>query len=268
MPDPTTRPATANPNQHPEPRSTLPLIAPNKQHEVQLTIDTHPEIDTMDEEARGEIIDITARRINPKHGEKPWGRKARNNDANNPNCNTDGMTYLRIDGLFEIYDCISGIDGESSWEGYGPYAPGENGYWWPPNPVEDTGGGGDGGGGGSELEGRVAALEAQVAELQADNQALAENGRALAERLTAVEQKQAQPYRAHGPVDLPIVLESLTRLRCKGDIDVEVKPGQATPPATSEGDPPSLVDVGILKRILERLRPDEPERPDRPGDRP
>ena len=247
-----------NPNNHPLPRSPLPLVAPNMQHEVQATIDTHPEIDTMDEEARGEIIDITARRLNPRHGEKPWGRKARNNDPNNPNCNTDGMTYLRLDGLFEIYDCISGIDGNATWSGYGPYAPGENGWWWPPNPVEDEGsGGGDGGGGTGDL----AALEARVTELEGAVATLTAEQTALAERLAAVEAVQAQPFRAHGPVDLPIVLESLTRLRCKGDIDVDVKPGEATPPPTSAGDPPSAIDAVLLKRIIDRIRDDDSEGP-------
>lgn len=252
-------------NQHPQPKSTLPLIAPNKQSEVQQTINEHPEIDTMDEEARGEIIDITARRINPGGGEKPWGRKARFNDPNNPNLNTDGMTYLRLDGLFEIYDCISGIDGQSSWEGYGPYAPGENGYWWPPNPVED---GGDTGGGGTgdfaALEARVTALEARVGEVEAQLDELRTANAALDERLSRVEATQAQPFRAHGPVDLPIVLESLTRLRAKGDIDVDVKPGEAVPPPTVDSDGPDLVDVVVLKRVIDRLRPEEPERPERP----
>jgi len=257
MQNPPDRP---NPNNHPEPRSTLPLVAPNMQHEVQASIDAHPEIDTMDEEARGEIIDITARRINPAHGEKPWGRKARNNDPNNPNCNTDGMTFLRFDGLFEIYDVISGTDGQSSWSGYGPYAPGENGFWWPPNPVDDDGNGDSGGGEGlAALEARVDALEADVEILQQQNATLTESNASLSERLAAVEHTQAQPFRAHGPVDLPIVLESLTRLRCKGDIDVDVKPGQATPPPVHEGDEPGLLDLLALKRLLGRRDDDGDE---------
>jgi hypothetical protein len=230
-----------NPNNHPQPRSTLPLIAPNKQHEVQKTIDEHPEIDTMDEEARGEIIDITARRINPAHGTKPWGRKARNNDPNNPNCNTDGMTYLRLDRLFEIYDVIRGDNGQSTWDGYGPYAPGENGYWWPPNEVEGENGAAEGEL--EELEERVDRLEVKTSDLQQQIDALFDRCVAMDARLATVEHTQAQPFRAHGPVDLPIVLESLTRLRCKGDIDVDVKPGTATPPATSSGgnDPADMI---------------------------
>jgi uncharacterized coiled-coil protein SlyX len=247
-----------NPTKHPVPKSTLPLIAPNEQAEVQKTIDEHPEIDTMDEEARGEIIDITARRINPAHGEKPWGRKARNNDPNNPNLNTDGMTFLRPDGLFEIYDCISGIDGQSTWDGYGPFAQGENGYWWPPNPVEDTGDGGsvidD-----SELAARVAALEevveAQEVAIEALQQTVhahTEQIAALDQRLAALEASAGGPYHCHGPVDLPIVMESLTSLRARGDINVAVTPGEAEPPPPPSDDGVSLGDLALVKWLRGR----------------
>src|SRR5262245_31274852 len=117
-------------------------MAPDRSADIQATIDTHPQIDSMDEEQRGAILDHTARRINPAHGERPWGRKSRTNDPNNPYLNTDGFCFFRPDGLFEIYDCISGIDGSATWDGYGPYSPGENGWWWPPNPVDDSCGSG------------------------------------------------------------------------------------------------------------------------------
>jgi hypothetical protein len=229
----------------------VPLIAPNQYAAVQQTIAEHPEIDTMDEEARGEIIDITARRLNPGHGEKPWGRKARNNDPNNPALNTDGMTFLRPDGLFEIIDVISGVDGSATWDECGAFAPGENGYWWPPNEVEDSGGGG--GVPPSDLEPRVAALEAQVAELAQQN---ADQQQVIDDLIAKLEAFVTGGLHCHGPVDLPLVLESLTRLRAKGDISVEVKPGHATPPPESTGEPPSLVDAVLLKRLLDRLRPE------------
>jgi hypothetical protein len=223
----------------------LPLMAPDMSAQVQQTIDEHPEIDTMDEAERGAIIDITDWRVNGGI-DRPWGRKARNNDPHNPDLNTDGMTYLRPDGLFEIYDCISGINGQATWDGYGPFAPGENGYWWPPQPVEDqplpppT----------NDYQGQIDALHDRVETLET-NYAL------LEERLDSLEAKLAEPLHCHGPVDLPIVLESLTRLRAKGDIDVAVQPGQATPPPVATGEPPSVVDAVLLKRLLERLRPEE-----------
>lgn len=244
-----------NPNAHPTPSSTGTLLASDQQHEVQRTIDEHPEIDTMGDDAeRGQIIDITARRINPGGGEKPWGRKARSNDPNNPNCNGDGMTFLRPDGLFEIYDCISGVDGQSSWEGWGPYAPGENGYWWPPNPVEDGGEGGQSG----TIEARIVALETQVATLAGQVSDLQGQSQNLDARIATIEAALAQGFHTHGPVDLPIVVESLTRMRAKGDIDVTVKPGHATPPPVSTDDsgPASIL---VIKRLLDRVRPEDDE---------
>jgi len=76
-------------------------------------------------------------------------------------------------------------------------------------------------------------------------------------QLAALETAQAQPQRAHGPVDLPIVLRSLTSLRAIGDIDVEVKPGTATPPAASGSEASDLATVVALKKLLARR--DQPE---------
>jgi hypothetical protein len=244
----------SNTHAHPTPATAIPLMAPDMHHEVQRTIDEHPEIDSMDEEQRGEIIDITAWRINGGI-ETPWGRKARSNDPNNPNLNTDGMTYLRPDGLFEIYDCISGIDGNATWDGYGPYAPGENGYWHPPMPVDDQpvpGPTPD-----AELVARVEALETSVAALAGHVSGLMVTVGDLAGEVAGLTAKLAEPLHAHGPVNLPIVLESLTSLRCIGDIDVDVKPGAATPPPDTAGDPPSPASIVLLKRILDR-RDDTP----------
>lgn len=68
----------------------------------------------------------------------------------------------------------------------------------------------------------------------------------------------SQPMRAHGPVNLPIVFESLTSLRCKGDIDVQVKPGQATPPPDTSSEPSDLATVVMLKKLVARRNePDE-----------
>ena len=234
--------------------NSIPLMAPNMQSQVQQTIDQHPEIDSMNEEERGAIIDITDWRVNGNI-ETPWGRKARVNDPNNPQLNTDGMTYLRPDGLFEIYDCISGIDGNATWEGYGPYAPGENGYWWPPQPVE--GGGTPTPPPAEDLEPRVEALELQVGTLNEQMTTVNGNISALFNQVDALTQKvdNPAPLHAHGPVDLPIVVESLTRMRAKGDIDVEVVEGAATPPNSSD-EQLTVAEIVMLKRLL-GSRPEE-----------
>jgi hypothetical protein len=222
----------------------VPLLAPNQEHEVSRTMAEHPEIDTMNEATRGEIISLTAARLNG-YRDRPWGRKARNPpEAPDPNLNTDGMTFLRPDGLFEIIDVISGTDGSATWDECGAFAPGENGYWYAV-PGDQSGSSGE--------------IAAAIEELHAADHALQQQIDGLNMRLTALETAVAQPSRAHGPVDLPIVLESLTRLRAKGDIDVEVKPGAATPPAPPTGEPPSVVDVVLLKRLLDRLRPETVE---------
>lgn len=110
----------------------------------------HPEIDRMDEEARGRAVDYLAIELNALEKERrtvgaatadPWGRKARQRrDSEDPasgfNKNTDGLTFLRADGRFEIIDCISGANGEATWDHAGIFSQGENGYWAPPDPVE------------------------------------------------------------------------------------------------------------------------------------
>jgi len=236
---------------YPTPRSTLPLIAPDMHAEVQRTIDEHPEIDSMDEAQRGQIIDVTDWRINGGL-DRPWGRKARNNDPNNPNLNTDGMTYLRPDTLFEIYDCISGIDGNATWDGYGPFAQGENGYWWPPQPVDNQPLPPDPPADLADLEARVTALEADVARHD-------EEIAALTSYVQNLEARLAHGLHAHGPVDLPIVFASLTSLRARGDINVAVKLGAATPPAGDMADPPDALSVAELRRLA-GLREDEDAR--------
>jgi len=54
---------------------------------------------------------------------------------------------------------------------------------------------------------------------------------------------------AHGPINLPIVLVEGPNLRCKGDIDVAVKPGKATPPDMSDN-PPNPAKLALLLRRL------------------
>lgn len=151
----------------------------------------HTEIDLLDENQRGQILDITAERLN-KGARGPFGRKARNADGSNKN--TDGLTYLRTDGLFEIYDVINGTDPLAhetddvraradrgrfaTWDEYGPFRQGENGYWAPADPVNGSGGGTGGGNpGGGETPTMDARILADIAALRlelADTRALVE----------------------------------------------------------------------------------------------
>ena len=108
------------------------LLARNERGVVAEVMLDHPEIDTRKEETRGRILDYVAAELNAGRVQ-PWGRKARMPDGSNKN--TDALTYLRPDGLFEIYDAISGVDGSATWDAYGPFRQGENGYWTPADPV-------------------------------------------------------------------------------------------------------------------------------------
>ena len=113
-----------------------------------------------------------------------------------------------------------------------------------------------------DYQDQIDALNDRLEALEASNATLEASNATLEERLTVVETALAGGFHAHGPVNLPIVLESLTSLRCKGDIDVTVKPGQATPPDMSAGDPPDAATIvmarELLRRLRERLEVDEP----------
>ena len=124
-------------------------------------------------------------------------------------------------------------------------------------PVQGAdGGGGNGGTGGGD----TSALEARVAELESKSETQAGEIAALTERLTVIEDVLSGPFHAHGPVDLPIVLRNWTSLRALGDIDVEVRPGQAVPPPPGE----EIDNAGLkLALLLRRLR-DRNDAPDEP----
>ena len=111
-------------------------IAPNKLSTIEKMIHDHPEIDTMDENERGKILDYSAKFDNPPNVDRPWGRKARNADGSNKN--TDGYCFLRPDGKFEIYDVINGTNGKASWDFAGVVKQGENGWWAPAEPVDNV----------------------------------------------------------------------------------------------------------------------------------
>ena len=108
------------------------LQAPNRLADVAFVMHSHPEIDRMSEATRGTIVDLVAHQLNAGDPRKPWGRKSR--DRKGTDLNTDGLTFLRTDVLFEIIDIISGVDGSATWDEAGVFGPGENGFWVPPRP--------------------------------------------------------------------------------------------------------------------------------------
>lgn len=73
----------------------------------------------------------------------------------------------------------------------------------------------------------------------------------------ALDTLRAGGLRAHGPINLPVVLESLTSLRCKGDIDVAVTLGQATPPDMTADTPPNAATLVVLRRLLQSEEPEK-----------
>lgn len=154
---------------HPVPET---LIAPNRIAVVAQVITDHPEINACDEVARGTIVDYAAQRLNAAEGKVIWGRKSRNKEGTD--LNTDGLTFKRPDGKFEIYDSVGGGSCKATWDGFGPFAPGQNGFWVapvlapeggvtapPPPPTEDPRI--------ARLTARVAQLEQMVAEERASN---------------------------------------------------------------------------------------------------
>lgn len=122
--------------------------APNHMATVAAVKAAHPEINTCDEDSldkgRAAIVDWTAQRLNKDEGRVVWGRKSRgkvvNGVADRPN--TDGLTYLRSDGTFEIIDAFNGGDCSPAWESAGYFEQGSNGYWAPPQLGPEPSGGG------------------------------------------------------------------------------------------------------------------------------
>jgi hypothetical protein len=125
-------PPPPKPEPKPEPEPMPTLQAPNQIDTVRQAMRDHPEIDTTREETRGRILDYVCAALGPSI----WGRKSRNPDGTD--LNSDALTFLRADGLFEIYDVISGSNGGATWDGFGPFRPGENGYWVKAQPVDVT----------------------------------------------------------------------------------------------------------------------------------
>ncbi len=114
----------------------MELQAPNLIETVKRMMRIHTEINLLDDDERGILLDWVIK----AEGRSQLGRKAKNKDGSNKN--TDALTWLRTDGKFEIYDVISGSDGSATWDlgtsptnSSGIWSPGENGYWTPGNPV-------------------------------------------------------------------------------------------------------------------------------------
>ena len=182
----------------------------------------------MDEEARGEIIDITDWRINGGDRSPVGAQGAQRTIPSDPQLNSDGMTYLRPDGLFEIYDVISGVDGQVDVGGLRPVRAGRERLL--ASPVA------------RRRAARARARRSHGARRRpgsrrrrAHDAASPSRRRCCVSCATSTMCSRSQSsaiacvgaaFRAHGPVNLPIVLESLTSLRCVGDIDVDVKPGR------------------------------------------
>lgn len=153
------------------------LHAPMAKATVAAVIAAHPEVNSCDEESlttgRALLVDWTAQRLNTAQKTTRWGRKSRGKviDGRADRPNTDGLTYLRDDGQFEIYDVVAGDTGAgrcgATWDGHGPFAQGANGWWAPPQlgpeagtpppPVDET----------VQLRARITSLEAELTLSQA-----------------------------------------------------------------------------------------------------
>jgi hypothetical protein len=175
------------------------------EHVVAEVIDAHPEIDALDEDSldkgRALLVDWAAQRLNAMDGTVRWGRKSRgrpSDDGRADRPNTDGLTFKRPDGKFEIYDVIVGATGKATWEGFGPFNPGENGYWAPPQlgpedgvvvppPPPPP----------PSVDPRIAQLEAQLAAERAANEdanrRIAEREATIADQLKELERLRALP---------------------------------------------------------------------------
>jgi hypothetical protein len=177
------------------------LQAPKAAATVAAVIAAHPEINSCDEVARAILVDWAARRLNSHLPAPVWGRKSRGKPtatgvAVNPN--TDGLTFLRPDGQFEIYDVISGSPPcGATWDGFGPFEQGANGWWAPPQleaeflgPIEKPPGVDS-----AELLKKIAALEAQIRQLHAEALATAGHVQALTEERDLLVQALAQTVR-------------------------------------------------------------------------
>lgn len=121
----------------PEPE---PDMAPNEEATVKEQLRAHPEVDVLDDEERGKILDYVIEDLN--HG--PWGRKSKNDEGTD--LNTDVLGYKFSDGKIEWIDVLLGRDPNpsdpdrgkfSSWTTDGKkWNDGDNGFWVPAGEVD------------------------------------------------------------------------------------------------------------------------------------
>ncbi len=156
-----------------EPPASVQAMPANQSATVTAVMRAHPEINACDEGQRGAIVDYAAQRLNKAAGAVVWGRKSRNREGTD--LNTDGLTFRFADGSFVIFDAISGAPPcSATWEVFGPFAPGGNGFWVPPQLGPEPTSGGSGPvnppAGDSAtvtaLKARIAALESAEGELK------------------------------------------------------------------------------------------------------
>jgi hypothetical protein len=196
-----------------------------------------------------------------------WGLLIKTGGAQVESRAADVWLYNLGNNTAQVVDIVANAEGAAPPEGGPRTAPvpswGEKDIrqiseWVEPYPRSDGGeSGGEGGEGTdtSELAARVAALEEVVQTQGAELEAVQASIGALDERLTTLETTIAQPSRAYGPIDLPVVMDGFS-LRTRGDIDVAVTPGEATPPPPPSGGS-DLATLVLVKKLIARLRDDD-----------
>jgi hypothetical protein len=125
---------------NPEPEEPK-LPAPNKIETVRRMMRLHKDINLLDDNDRGRILDLVC---NAEGG--PWGRKSKNQEGTD--LNTDVLAYKFGDDTMELIDVIAGSDPNPSNPDRGKFATwdtdhkrwkqGDNGFWVPAKPVNGT----------------------------------------------------------------------------------------------------------------------------------
>lgn len=187
-----------------------------------------------------------------------WGLLVKTGGAQVEQRAADVWLYNLGNGTAQVVDIVGNAEGAAPPEGGARTAPvpswGEADIrqiseWVEPYPRYD--GGEDSGTGGGDTSEDLEALKAIVDEQGEEIDAQAARIAALEQTVATLQAQLAQPLHCHGPVDLPIVVENWNRMRAKGDIDVAVEVGTATPPPDSDRTF-DVVDAIILKRLLNR----------------
>lgn len=116
-------------NTEESPKEPLMPVAPNRLAELKAIAAAHPEINRLADGPfapnRGGITQLAAQQFGA-----PFGRKSR--DGSPANLSDDALCYKLADGRFEIYDILSGGNGDVQWNYVGTFADGENGFFVAP----------------------------------------------------------------------------------------------------------------------------------------